>query len=72
MIERKLTNGRVGLEKVKPVYRDFRVGDVRHSKASIDKAKELLGYRPAYKISEGLDKTVDWYINQYYNERLKQ
>jgi UDP-N-acetylglucosamine 4-epimerase len=33
------------LPKQKPVYREFRVGDVRHSLADISKAQRLLGYR---------------------------
>lgn len=45
----------------KPKYRDFRVGDVRHSQANIDKAKEKLGYEPLYKIQEGIVNTVSWF-----------
>ena len=47
---------------VAPTYRDFRAGDVRHSQADINKAKELLGYQPNNNITEGLDKAMDWYI----------
>ena len=43
-------------------YRDFRAGDVRHSQADISKAQKLLGYKPGYKISEGLDEAMDWYV----------
>ena len=49
------------LEGVRPVYRDFRAGDVRHSEASIDRAQRCLAYAPAYTVSEGLDKALDWY-----------
>ena len=52
-----------GLKKKKPSYRDFRSGDVRHSQASIEKAKKLLDYQPKYKISEGMDEAIDWYVN---------
>lgn len=45
----------------KPVFRDFREGDVRHSLADIGKAKRLLGYAPRYQIREGLDLAMDWY-----------
>lgn len=41
-----------------PKYRDFRVGDVRHSRADISKAKNMLGYQPQYRIKEGLVETV--------------
>lgn len=45
-----------------PVYREFRPGDVRHSQADIDKAATLLGYQPAYAISEGIAKAMPWYV----------
>ena len=63
MIEDKILQRVHGLEKKEPIYRDFRPGDVRHSQASVDKANNLLEYRPKYKISEGLDEAIDWYIN---------
>jgi UDP-N-acetylglucosamine 4-epimerase len=42
--------------------RDFRAGDVRHSQADITKAKLLLGYQPEFKIQQGIDKAMPWYI----------
>jgi len=62
MIEERLIQRIEGLEKKKPIYKDFRTGDVRHSQANIDKAKALLGYQPKYTISKGMDEAVDWYI----------
>ena len=53
-----------GLEKIQPIYRDFRPGDVRHSQANIEKAETLLGYSPEYTVSQGLDETMDWYIER--------
>lgn len=38
-----------------------RKGDIPHSLASIDKARNLLGYEPTHKIKEGLKEAVDWY-----------
>ena len=38
-----------------------RAGDIPHSLASVDKAKELLGYEPQYKIEAGLKEAVEWY-----------
>ncbi|EGQ8523572.1 TPA: Vi polysaccharide biosynthesis UDP-N-acetylglucosaminuronic acid C-4 epimerase TviC [Vibrio parahaemolyticus] len=46
----------------KPTYRDFRVGDVRHSQADISKAREILGYKPEFNIQQGIEKTMPWYI----------
>ena len=44
-----------------PTYRDFRVGDVRHSQADISKAQSKLGYVPEFFISEGISKAMPWY-----------
>ncbi len=45
------------------VYQEFRAGDVRHSQADISKAKSLLGFNPEFRIQEGIDKAMPWYIN---------
>ena len=59
-----------GLEKRVPnlkikdaIYRDFRAGDIRHSNANIQKAKELLKYEPTHTLEEGLEESLNWYIN---------
>ncbi len=46
----------------KPTYRDFRLGDVRHSQADISKAEKLLGYQPQFRIQQGIDIAMPWYI----------
>jgi len=52
-----------GVNYVKrPVYQDFRAGDVRHSQADISKISELLGYSPEYQIKQGIDKAMPWYV----------
>lgn len=51
------------IANVEVVYGPNRVGDIPHSLASIDKAKELLGYDPEYSLQEGLKEAVDWYWN---------
>ena len=48
---------------IKPEYRDFLPGDIRLSHANIEKAINLLNYNPEKMISEGLDKTISWYIS---------
>ena len=63
MIEEKLIDRVDGLTTKDQIYRDFRAGDVRHSLADISKAKNLLGYSPNYKIDEGLNESMDWYIS---------
>jgi UDP-N-acetylglucosamine/UDP-N-acetylgalactosamine 4-epimerase len=49
------------LPEQRPVYRDFRAGDVRHSLADIGKARRLLGYEPAWRVREGLAMAMEWY-----------
>ena len=44
-----------------PIYENFRAGDVRHSQASIDKAKRLLGYEPTHDVRSGLAEALSWY-----------
>lgn len=48
----------------KPIYRDFRKGDVRHSQASIEKIANLLGYEAKYNIDEGIDLAMNWYSSK--------
>ena len=49
---------------VSPTFREFRAGDVRHSQANIDKAREILGYSPAYKLRAGISQAMPWYVGQ--------
>jgi len=63
MIEDKFIENTKGLKKKNPIYRDFRVGDIKHSQANIAKAKKLLNYDPKYNISEGMDEAIEWYVN---------
>ena len=56
---------------IKKVYADFREGDVRHSKASIDKAKLLLDYDPQIRAPEGLKDSMAWYLNYFNSKRHK-
>ena len=45
-----------------PLYQQFRRGDVRHSLASIEKARVLLGYEPTHPIKAGLEEAMDWHV----------
>lgn len=44
-----------------------RQGDIPHSLASIEKAKNLLNYKPTYSVKEGLNKVVEWYWNNRHS-----
>lgn len=41
---------------------DFRAGDVRHSQASIEKSRSMLGYSPTHDISQGIEAAMPWYV----------
>ena len=47
--------------KIPVAHGPNRAGDIPHSRASIDKAKKLLGYNPKYSIKDGLKEAVGWY-----------
>lgn len=47
--------------QIKPVFTDPRPGDVRHSRASIEKARARLGFEPKVSFEDGLARTVAWY-----------
>jgi UDP-N-acetylglucosamine 4-epimerase len=53
------------LKNTRPVFRDFRIGDVRHSLANIEKVKLGLGYQPSHSIREGLLLAMPWYLTQF-------
>ena len=44
-----------------PIYTDERPGDIKHSRADIAKARDLLGFEPIVSFAEGLRRTVNWY-----------
>lgn len=49
------------IRTIEPTHGPNRVGDIPHSLACIDKAKELLGYHPEYCMRDGLKESVEWY-----------
>ncbi len=61
MLYSRLVNYNKHLRTFKPIYRDFRPGDVKHSQADISKAKRLLGYMPTHTIEQGLNEALTWY-----------
>ena len=50
--------------ELKPVFAEPRAGDVKHSLAAIDRARQALGYAPVVDWREGLRRTVEWYKNR--------
>lgn len=51
------------IKSIEPTHGPNRAGDIPHSLACIDKARNLLGYDPQFSMREGLRIAVDWYWN---------
>jgi UDP-N-acetylglucosamine/UDP-N-acetylgalactosamine 4-epimerase len=49
------------ISQVEVIYGPNRAGDIPHSHASIDKAKEKLNYNPQFTLQQGLKEAVKWY-----------
>lgn len=49
------------IAEVDVIHGPNRVGDIPHSLASIEKAKNKLGYNPKYSIEQGIKEAVAWY-----------
>jgi UDP-glucose 4-epimerase len=49
--------------EIEPIHGPTRPGDVLHSQASIERAREMLGYTPEVGFEEGLRRTVSWFEN---------
>jgi len=61
-----------GKTNLKPIYKDARLGDIRHSIACIDKARKVLGYEPTIPLEVGLKKLVDWYMTSQLTLQQKR
>ena len=49
----------IGNPDLEPIHVDPRVGDIRESCASIDLAKEILGFSPKIKLEAGLKELYE-------------
>lgn len=49
------------IKNTKIIHGPNRAGDIPHSLASIEKAKNNLGYNPKYNLKNGLKEAVQWY-----------
>jgi UDP-N-acetylglucosamine 4-epimerase len=49
------------IRDLKIIYGPNREGDVPHSLASIQKAKEVIDYDPKYSLQDGLRESIKWY-----------
>jgi UDP-N-acetylglucosamine 4-epimerase len=51
-------------EAPEPVYREFRLGDVRHSQADVTKISSEIGYISQISMADGIKETIGWYSDQ--------
>jgi UDP-N-acetylglucosamine 4-epimerase len=47
------------------VHKPERLGDIKHSIASISETKKALGYKPQYKLIDGLKLTIEYFSEQF-------
>lgn len=52
---------RISNKNIEVKYGPERAGDVRHSKASIEKLKNFCDYSPKFRFSEGIEIVYNWY-----------
>ena len=60
------------LRNVRAVHREPRRGDMLLSKADIGKARRLLGYEPSVLLMDGLENTMDWYIENLSQPEMRK
>ncbi len=53
-----------GIQVPVEVTGNYRLGDIRHNYADMQKAERLLGFRPEVSFAEGLKKFTDWVLQQ--------
>ena len=51
----------ISSKEIKANYAPERKGDVKHSKANIEKISNLIGYKPEFSFNKGLEIVYDWY-----------
>lgn len=49
-------------EKVRPLFKPKRAGDVRRTFADIGKSEKVLGFQVQTRFEAGLQKTVEWFL----------
>jgi len=63
LLKKNLTEFDPKIKDIQVIYGPNRVGDIPHSLASVDKAKNLLAYNPQFSLEKGLKEAVNWYWN---------
>ena len=63
LLKKHLTEFDPKIMDIQVIYGPNRAGDIPHTLASIDKAKNLLAYNPQFSLEKGLKEAVSWYWN---------
>ncbi|THD67742.1 SDR family oxidoreductase [Robertkochia marina] len=63
LLRKNLANYDAEIAQVKAIHGPNRKGDIPHSLASVEKAKNLLGYQPTHEIEAGIKEAVAWYVD---------
>ena len=56
--------------KLKPIYKDERDGDIKHSVMDNSKSKKILNWQPEYDLNKGLRKTIKYYLKNKEMEEV--
>lgn len=53
------------IKEIEPEYGPFRIGDIPHSQAVIEKARIILKYEPKFNVELGFKMAVKWYYEKF-------
>jgi len=53
----------------RPVFLPARPGDVQHSQAGIERASQLINFKPSVEFKEGLRETAAWFLERHGTSR---
>jgi dTDP-L-rhamnose 4-epimerase len=63
----------LGKEQIEPeVTGEYRVGDIRHCFADIERARDVLGFEPEVTLDEGMSELAAWLEGQVADDRVDQ
>ena len=60
-LKKYLSIYRKSIDKIEIIHGPEREGDIAHSLACIEKAKNKLNYMPKFSLNKGLKKAISWY-----------
>lgn len=67
-VRESLAENDPAIRKIQPTFAPPRTGDVPLSLADISKAKQFLGYTPAFSFEDAIRQTAGWYRKKFRKE----